>query len=96
MSVRSPTGVTYIMPADMTEDELRAHEEEASARRRAPGGKYSTEPTWEEPCAVCKKPVVMCNARNEVIGNCHTGCHGYPFCGCAQRHEGECSDQPEP
>lgn len=56
--------------------------------------KYDITNTWEEPCAECGEPVVMCAARWEVLGPYHDGCFGYPACNCKERHQGDCVITP--
>lgn len=53
-------------------------------------GPHCGEHTWEEPCEVCGEPVTVSNGRIELMGPCHTGCFGFPFCACHPRHRGEC------
>lgn len=55
--------------------------------------KYDITHTWEEPCGVCGKPVVMCNATWEVRGPYHDGCFGWPMCSCKKEHQGDCNER---
>ena len=52
--------------------------------------KYDVTKKWEEPCRACGEPVTMTAARYEALGVYHTGCFGYPACGCPEKHKGEC------
>lgn len=53
--------------------------------------KYDNTKTWEEPCKHCERPVTMTASRFEALGVYHTGCFGWPACGCPMPHQGECS-----
>lgn len=53
--------------------------------------KWDCETVWDEPCDGCGEPVEVCKGSIQVIGAYHSGCFGYPACGCLISHKGECS-----
>lgn len=53
--------------------------------------KYCADHVWETACEGCGEPVQVSAGMLEVIGAYHSGCFGYPMCGCFVMHKGECS-----
>jgi hypothetical protein len=52
--------------------------------------KYDSTRTWDVPCEECGEPVTVSNGSLEVIGPYHSGCFGWPACGCIPSHKGDC------
>jgi hypothetical protein len=56
--------------------------------------KYCGDHPFETTCDECGKPVTVTYGLLEVLGPYHSGCFGYPACGCKERHQGECAPPP--
>lgn len=51
---------------------------------------YCSEHPFVVECDDCGEPVRVTYGYMEVVGAYHSGCFGWPMCGCFPRHKGDC------